>query len=296
MNLLPTIRFYCLISCLAVSSVQAGIEVVDDTGQKIILEKAAKRIVSLAPHTTELLYASGATDQLIGTVSFSDYPDQAKQLARIGSYNKFDLEAIVALNPDLIVAWESGNTMTRINELKKLGYPVFINEPRSFDDIQKSILKLGLLLGTESVAKTQADNFLSELEKLASENKNKSPVKVFYQVWDAPLFTVNGDHMISRVIELCGGINVFHSLSVLSPQIGIESVLQKNPDVIVAGMSKGRQHWLDDWLKWPALKAVKNQQLYAINADLIVRHTPRILQGARKMCFILDRTRKELEQ
>lgn len=295
MKVIPALLF-SLIACLSVSPVHAGIEVVDDTGQKIILKKVANRIVSLAPHTTELLFASGATDQIIGTVSFSDYPEQARQIPRIGNYNKFDLEAIVALKPDLIVAWESGNTMSRINEVKKLGYPVFVNEPRTFDDIQQSMVKLGVLLGTPGVAKIEADNFLSEMKKLISENKNKSQVSVFYQVWDKPLFTINGDHLINRVIDLCGGKNVFLDMSVLSPQVGVESVLQKNPDVIVAGMNKGREGWLEAWLKWPGLKAVKNQQIYAINADLIVRHTPRILQGARKMCHILDKVRLDLKK
>ena len=186
--------------------------------------------------------------------------------------------------------------MSRINEVKKLGYPVFVNEPRTFDDIQQSMVKLGVLLGTPGVAKIEADNFLSEMKKLISENKNKSQVSVFYQVWDKPLFTINGDHLINRVIDLCGGKNVFLDMSVLSPQVGVESVLQKNPDVIVAGMNKGREGWLEAWLKWPGLKAVKNQQIYAINADLIVRHTPRILQGARKMCHILDKVRLDLKK
>ncbi len=283
-----------LITCLgffSVSSAFAEVRVEDDIGQLIILESPARRVISLAPHTTELLFDAGATDQLKGVVSFSDYPEQAKTIRRIGSYNQFDLEAITALKPDLIVAWQEGNTMARINQVMSLGVPVFVNEPRTYEDIETSILKFGKLLGTENKARQRAEQYTRELARLKQANNDKSPVRVFYQVWDKPLYTVNGQHLISRVIDFCSGINVFHQVSALSPQIGIESVLQRDPEVIVAGMAKGREHWLDDWKQWSGLQAVRNQQLYAINADLIVRHTPRILQGTQQMCDIFDQVR-----
>jgi len=279
--------------CFFSLSLRAEIVVVDDTGQRIVLEKPASRIISLAPHTTELLYSAGATDQIIGTVSFSDYPEQAKKIKNIGSSNKFDLELIVALKPDLIVAWKSGNTMARIDELKHLGFPVFINEPRKFTDISESLLKLGVLLNTQEIAQTQAKQFNQTILKLRMENQHKASVYVFYQVWNDPLFTINGEHLISKVISLCGGKNVFESVNVLSPQIGIEAVLQANPQVIVAGTNESRSHWLGEWKKWTGMQAVKNKHLYAINADLIVRHTPRIVQGAQQMCKILDKVREK---
>lgn len=279
--------------CLMAGVAQADVQVVDDVGQKIMLQQTAKRIVSLAPHITELLFNAGATNQLVGTVSFSDYPQQAKNIQRIGSYNEFDLERIVALQPDLIVAWESGNTMTRIDQVKALGFPVFINEPRSFSDIEKSLRKLGVLLGTEAAAKKAADNFNAAIQQLMTKNKQKAAVSVFYQVWNEPLFTVNGKHLISKVIEACGGVNVFKGVPSLSPQISVEAVIQRNPDVIVAGMNKGRTHWLDEWKKWRGIKAVKDGHLYPIDADLIVRHTPRILLGTEKMCEILDQVRDQ---
>ena len=270
---------------------QAEIVVKDDIGEMIVLPHVAKRVISLAPHTTELLYVAGGDEQVIGAVSFSDYPEKAKQLTRVGSYNKFDLETIVSLNPDLIVAWESGNTMSKIDEVKKLGIKVFVNEPRTFDDIQKSIINLGKLLGTEEAAEKQADLFGVRLKALQEKNKNKSTVRVFYQVWNDPLFTINGDHLINRAIDLCGGDNVFKDLNVLSPQVSVEAVIEQDPDAIIAGTGEGRSHWLGEWKKWQAMKAVKNQHLYAINADVIVRHTPRILQGAEMLCQHLDKVR-----
>ncbi len=282
-----------LFGCLVASSSRADITLEDDIGQKIHLQKPAQRVISLAPHITELLFDAGATDQVKGTVSFSDYPEQAKHIPRIGTYNKFDLEAIVAIQPDLIIAWEEGNNMTRIKEVMGLGFPVFVNEPRSYEDIEESIRKMGVMLGTETTANARAEHFIHMLNKLKQNNRHKEAVDVFYQVWDQPLFTVNGQHLISKVIEFCSGKNVFEEVSILSPQISIESVLQRNPEVIVAGMAEGREHWLDEWKKWSGIKAVQNRHLYAINADLIVRHTPRILQGTEAMCELLDRVRQQ---
>jgi len=286
-------KFSLFFYCVVLSFAHAEIRVVDDIGQEIILQQTAKRIVSLAPHITELLFEAGAAQQIIGTVSYSDYPEQAKNIQRIGSYNKFDLEAIVALKPDLIVAWETGNTFARIDEVKALGFPVFINEPREFSDIPQSLIKLGKLLSTEAIANKSAANFNHVLNQLKEKNQQKPLVKIFYQVWNKPLFTVNGEHLISKVIELCGGDNVFRDMSVLSPQVGLESVLQRNPQVIVAGMNKERARWLEEWKKWPSLNAVKDNHLYGIDADLIVRHTSRILHGTQKMCDILDRVRNQ---
>lgn len=280
-----------LISACASQLVSAEVQVTDDLGQVIRLKAPAKRIVSLAPHTTELLFDAGATDQVKGTVSYSDYPEQANRVPRIGQYDKFDLEAIVALKPDLIVAWQSGNNMTRIEEVMTLGIPVFVNEPREFLDVSESIKKLGVLLGTEKVAQARAQAYVDSLQKMKSLSHEKSKVRVFYQVWDNPLFTVNGEHLISKVIKLCGGENVFSDVSSLSPQISIEAVMKRDPDVIIAGVNQGRTHWLPAWKQWTGLSAVKHQQLYAIDADLIVRHTPRILKGAERMCEILDQVR-----
>ncbi len=273
--------------------VYAEIQVVDDIGQVIKLKQSASRIISLAPHTTELIFDAGAGDRIIGTVSFSDYPEAAKKIQRIGSYDKFDLETIVSLQPDLIVAWETGNNMQRIRQVMTLGVPVFVNEPRSFEDIARSIETLGRLVGREAVAGQRAQAFRLELEKLRQQVKAGRPVRVFYQVWDDPLYTVNDKHLISKVIRLCQGENIFAELDVLSPQISMESVLERNPEVIVAGIGEGREDWLQKWQKWQGLDAVQQGHVRGINADLIVRHTPRILQGAKQMCNILDQVRRQ---
>lgn len=269
----------------------AEITVVDDVGRTITLAQPAKRIISLSPHVTELLYAAGAGQNMVAAVSFSDYPPVAQQLPRIGSNDKFDMEMILSLKPDLLVAWQSGNPKPQIQELIRLGFNVYISEPREFEDIAKDVKQLGKLLGTQTIADPAADNYLAKLQTLRQQYVGRAPVRVFYQVWNNPLFTVNGEHLISKVINLCGGVNVFSDLAILSPQISIESVIAKNPDVIIYGAHETREDWSLAWRKWKYIKAVANNHLFGIHADLIVRHTPRVLQGATQMCEYLDRVR-----
>lgn len=282
-----------LVTSLLVTNLQAEIRVQDDTGHTLVLEQPAQRIISLAPHVTELLFVAGGGDRVVGAVSFSDYPEVAKNIPRVGSYNKFDLEIISALQPDLVVAWKSGNPEGQLDEIRKLGFKIFITEPRVLDDVAAVIVSLGQLLATEQIANVEAKKFRAKLNELKVSHQNKTKLDVFYQVWNEPLFTVNGEHIISHVIELCGGNNVFKEMKVLAPRVSLEAVIEKNPEVIIAGMNESRKDWLNDWKKWKQLKAVKHNHLYPVNADLIVRHTPRILQGVEKVCGFLDEVRDE---
>jgi len=288
MSVMRVIIFYLMF--IATYS-KAEMVLLDGVGREVLLEQSASRIISLAPHITELLFASGARDQVVGVVEFSDYPERAKTIARIGSYNKFDIERIIGINPDLIVAWKSGNPEPQVNELLRLGYKVYFNEPRQLTDIAHSLRQMGKLLATEEAANRAAIEYEQGLSALTNKYKNRNKVRVFYQVWKQPLFTINGEHIISRVIELCGGVNVFAGLGVLAPSVDIESVIRENPDVIVAGMNDDRLDWLDMWKQWTAINAVKNSHLYAIDADLIVRHSPRILLGIESMCSHIEKAR-----
>ncbi|MDQ1362269.1 MAG: iron complex transport system substrate-binding protein [Pseudomonadota bacterium] len=270
----------------------ADIKVVDGIGRTVMLAQPAKRVISLSPHGTELVYAAGAgQQQVVGAVSFSDYPAQARQLPLVGSYDKFDMEFILSLKPDLLVAWQSGNPQSQIDELIRLGFAIYITEPREFEDIARDMKQIGRLLGTQKTAEQAANNYLHELREIRRQYTGRTPVRVFYQVWNNPLFTVNGEHLISKVINLCGGVNVFNDLEMLSPQVSIESVMVKNPDVIFYGSHETRDDWSRGWRQWKNIKAVANNHLFGIHADLIVRHSPRVLQGARQMCEHLDRVR-----
>ncbi len=273
---------------------EQSINVTDDEGIQFTFSQPVRRIVSLAPHVTELLFAAGATDQVVGTVSYSDYPQAAKKIPVIGSYNKIDMERIMSKRPDLIVAWSGGNSLDEINKLKSLGFKVFISEPKKFTDVAENIRSMGRFMGTEKQAEQAASNFLSELERLKADYPPAKPVRIFYQVWNEPLMTISDGHLVGQVIKFCSGENIFGDLITIAPRVSIEAVIEKQPEVIIAGMTKDRQLWLKAWDKWTVIDAVKNKHVYPIDASLVIRQTPRILLGTRKMCEILEGVRREL--
>ena len=270
----------------------AEVQVTDDTGSRVRLSAPAQRIVSLAPHITEVLFAAGAGDKLVGVVDYSDYPLPAKKIRRVGSYAQQDLEAIAALKPDLVVAWESGNPAASVAKLKALGLPVYVSQPNRIEDIAKDIERYGKLAGTDVVASAEAARFRERLQRLAARYGNQPPVTVFYQIWKQPLMTVNGKQIISDVLTVCGGRNVFANLPTLAPTVTLESVIAANPEAIIAsGMDDARPEWLDDWRRWKQMAAVRNDNLYFVPPELLQRHTPRILDGAEQLCRHLETAR-----
>ena len=289
-----TVRCPGLLLLLLWLPVQADIRVVDDAGHEVVLARPAQRIVSLAPHITELLFATGAGAQLVGVSEFSDYPEAARAITRTGGGGALDLEAIIALRPDLVVAWQSGNPEAGIERLRTFGIPVFVSEPRRLDDVPDTLLRLGHLAGRGAEARAQAAAFTQRQQQLVEQYSGQGMVRVFYQVWDQPLMTVNGDHLISDVIRLCGGSNVFSGLPALAPQINVEAVLVADPDVIVIGSDDtGRSAELQAWRQWPAMRAVARDQLHTIRRELLVRQCRRILDGAEQMCGVLAKVRSE---
>lgn len=282
--------FWALTATLALLPVaHADLVFKDDSGREMRLKAPAKRIVTLAPHATEMLYAAGAGEWLIGTVDYSDYPPAAKKVPRVGSYDRFDLEAISALKPDLVIAWETGNPAAPVEKMRALGLTVYASQPNRMEDVAGQLERLGQLAGTEAVANQAAERFRQRLAGLRAANAGKPKVRVFYQIWKAPLMTVGGPQIISSAIELCGGENVFGTLSQMAPTVSVEAVLEADPEAIVAtGMGDARPEWLDDWNKWPRMTAVKRGNLFHIHPDLMQRHTPRILDGAEQLCAALD--------
>jgi iron complex transport system substrate-binding protein len=270
---------------------QAAISVIDDTGQVVTLDKPAQRIISLAPYITELLFAAGAGDAVVGVSEFSDYPEAARSLAQVGGGAGLDLEAIIALQPDLVVAWQSGNPRGQVERLQALGLRVFLSEPRQLQDVPATLLRLGQLAGTEKVAVLQAGRFKRRHAALHESYASRPRVSVFYQIWGQPLMTLNGEHLFSAVVRLCGGDNVFGALPALAPQIGIEAVLLANPDVIIVAAEDTDSPSLATWQRWPELSAVKQDHVYAVPRDQLVRHSPRILDGAEYLCELLDAAR-----
>jgi len=279
---------------LLAAAAHAEVAVTDDAGSRVALPAPAQRIVSLAPHVTELLFAAGADEQIVGAVEYSDYPPAARAIPRVGGYGAIDLEAILALNPDLVVGWASGNDPNGLRRLKQLGLAVFASEPHKLVDIASIIERLALLAGTQAAGSRAAEDFRARLASIVSRYAGRDEVSVFYTIWNRPLMTVNDMHLISDVIRTCGGRNVFGDLRALAPTVSEEEVVRLDPEAIVAsGMGETRPDWLDDWKRWPALTAVRRGNLYFIPPDLIQRPTPRVLEGAERMCAALEDARRK---
>jgi iron complex transport system substrate-binding protein len=267
----------------------------------LTLPAPAQRVISLAPHVTELLYAAGGGAKIVGAVSYSDFPPEARQLPRVGDNKSLDLERIVALKPDLIVVWRHGNAQRQLDRLRELHIPLFFSEPHHLDDVAVSLTKLGELLGTSSTADAAAAAYRRDIARLRAQYADRPAVSVFYQVWDQPLMTLNGEHMVSDVIELCGGRNVFAKLQPLVPTVSTEAVLAANPQAIVTAAPGATKPdttlpQLGAWRAWPRLSAVANNNLFSIDGDLINRPAPRIALGAKQMCEDLDLARSRVRQ
>ena len=270
-----------------------AVTVNDDEGRVVRLQEPARRIVSLAPHATELLFAVGAGGRIVGAVEYSDYPAAAKAIPRVGRYDRLDLERILALRPDLVVSWASGNPCEVQDRLRRLGLAVFASEPREPEDVASNLERLGRLTGNEARARQVAEGFRQALARLARRYGGRAPVSVFYQIWDRPLMTLNGEHLVSKLIELCGGRNVFAELPALAPQVSLEAVLAADPRVIViSGKGAQDEEWLSSWRRWPALRAVREGNLFVLDPDIIQRHTPRLVQGTERLCGYLEQARE----
>ena len=274
------------------TTISAEIVIKDDKENIVRLNSPAKRIISLAPHITETLFKAGAGEKIVGAVEYSDFPEAAKKITRIGGHPAYDIEKIISLNPDLIIAWASGNNLNQVELFTKLGIPVYLSEPVEIDDIAQSIQNFGILAGTQVTATSEKNNFLSHYKEIR-DKKHKKVLKVFYQIWNKPLMTINGHHIISKVIGLCGGVNIFSNLKSLTPVVSKEAVLASKTQVIIAGGgNEERVGWLNEWKSWLQLPAVKKDNIYFVNPDLIQRAGPRILQGADQLCELLERARK----
>ena len=270
----------------------AAIEVIDDNGHKLTIANAAQRIISLSPNTTEILFHIGAGEKIIGADEYSNYPQAANKIVRVNNHAAANYELILSLKPDLVIAWQSGNGEKIISRIRELNIPVFVVETASLEDIPDLYRRLGQLSGYADQANTQAEKFSQRLNQLRKSFSSKKDIRVFYQIWNEPLMTLNGDHMVTDMIELCGGINVFSDAAALVPYINIESVVAANPQIIISG-GNNKSDLLDSgfWRKWTGISAVKNQHLYAIPSDLLQRHSDRILDGTGLMCEYIDLVR-----
>jgi iron complex transport system substrate-binding protein len=270
----------------------ADISGVDDRGARVTLATHARRIVSLAPSITELVFAAGAGEKLVGVPRFSDYPAAAAAITQIGDATRVDLERVLSLKPDLIVAWKSGNHAADYERLEKLGFAVFVAEPDTLAAIPRVMRTLGRLAGSSAAAAAAADTFTGEVAALRARYGARGQVRVFYEIWHRPLMTVSGRHLISDVIGLCGGRNIFATAPALTPVVSLESVMALQPDVVLGGSSAATpDEFAAPWRHAERYAGLRNVTALYVDPDYIQRQTPRILLGAAAVCVHLDKVR-----
>lgn len=256
-----------------------------------------QRIIALAPHLTELVYAAGAGHLLVGAVAFSDHPPPAAALPRVGDAFRVDYETVATLKPDLLLAWTSGNPPELLSRLRRLGYRVVDLQSTGLDSVADQLEQIGELAGTVDVAFKAATDFRAGLQELRQAAAGRRPVRVFYQVAPQPLLTVTNQHVIGEAITLCGGRNIFGELGGLTPVISIEAALDAAPDVILASSAEsGDAPQLERWRQWRGLPAVQTDSFFTVAADLVSRPGPRLLEGIRAICAALEQTRAAQDQ
>lgn len=282
-----------LLLSVSLAAAAGPLAVRDDQGQWVRLSGPASRIVTLSPHLAELVFAAGAGDRLMGVSAHSDYPPAVRRLPVVANAGRADLERILALKPDLVLAWLGGGQQQDVERLRGLGLAVVATEPRRLADIARHIELIGTLAGTGYEATRAAYRFSSELRLLKSRYAGRRPVTVFYQIWRDPLMTVNGRHIISEAIALCGGRNVFADLPALASTVSMESLIAIDPEVIVvSGPAARRDALLAQWQGATQLSAVAAHHVYFSDADRMHRPTPRMLEGVRSLCEDLERARR----
>ncbi|QFI36501.1 cobalamin-binding protein [Moritella marina ATCC 15381] len=257
-------------------------------------KKYPQRIISLSPHTTELVFAAGGGDRLIGVSAYSDYPEAAKTLPIVASSQQINVETILALEPDMIIYWQQGNSAADIEQLKKFGIPVYASKTGGLDDIGIQIQRLGRMLGTEKIADPVSDQYRTALATLRTKYKHNPQQDLFYQVWPTPLMTVANDPWLQQQFQLCGFNNVFNDSPVPYPVINVEQVLVKQPAVIIAGSVNDAE--LAQWQIWKSIPAVKHGNIFRVNPDVSHRFSPRVVQGIETLCEIALQAQKNTDK
>jgi len=257
-----------------------------------LIQHKAQRIVALAPHIVEMLFDIGAGNKIVGAVAYSDYPKAALDIPRVGSYHGMQIEKLLALNPDLVIVWKSGNSQSDIDKIKRLGINVVLSNPVNIDDVATELRYFGGLTGHEKQAEIAALAYEKHLKTLRIENQNKQPIPVFYQLWSEPMMTINGSTWINQLIEVCQGVNVFKSNPTPYPKISTENVIVAQPHLmILPDENSDKPQPIIDWQKWPEIPAVKNNKFIHVDADLLHRFSTRMLNGIEDMCEKIDQHR-----
>lgn len=287
-------RIVIALCCFVCAAAWAQVSAVDSFGRRVSLPAPAARIASLAPHATEQAFAAGAGAKVVAVSEYSDYPPEAKRLPRVSNFAAVDIERVLVLRPDLVIAWRVDATAPALARLEALGLAVFYSEPRRLAEIPDVIEAIGVLAGTSAKAMPAAAALRRERARLEQTYRGRRPVPVFYQIAEAPLMTLGGQHFVSDVINLCGGRNVFAELTVMAPIVNVESVLAADPEAIItARPDPADSSWQAFWQRFPGLRAVQAGNLFAVPTNEMHRHGPRAFGAAALLCERIDEARRK---
>ncbi|WP_432217837.1 cobalamin-binding protein [Pseudomonas kribbensis] len=244
---------------------------------------AALRVVSLAPSLSEIVVELNSADLLVGVLDAGDRPSAIKDVPSVGRYGQLDMERLLSLKPDLLLLWPGSVGPAQRDQLKRLDIPTFVAEPHSFEQLTTQIEAIATQLGRPERGVERAAELRLKLDELRQRYRREAPLRVFYQVWDKPLYTIGGGQIISDALEVCGARNVFADLTLPAPQVSIEAVLQRDPEVILAG----DQPQLDAWSAWPQVAAVKHRQLLLVTDKGLERPSGQMIEATAKLCQLI---------
>lgn len=256
-----------------------------------VLQAPAQRIITLAPHLAELVFAAGAGDKLVGVSTYSDFPSEAARLPVVANDGKVNVEEVLRLKPDLVLAWQGGNRTADIERLKDFGVRVIVTQAEQIEDVSQLLRAIGALAGTQNIAQARALQFEQQIAALRERYAQRRPVRSFIEIWHAPLMTVNGAHYISSIVALCGGVNVFANTATLTPTISREQLYATDIQAVLSLAFKAPQQAHATWASADTLPAVRAGHVYALDPDLLSRMSPRLAQGAAQVCAALDQVR-----
>ncbi|HYK26195.1 MAG TPA: helical backbone metal receptor [Steroidobacteraceae bacterium] len=273
----------------------ANVVVTDDTGRRLTVPAPPLRIASLAPNVTAMLFAAGAGAAVVATTEYSSEPPAAQRIPRVGDANAIDLERLVALRPDVIVAWPGGENPAEIDRIGRLGIPIYRERVAALADLSASLRRLGALAGTREAANREAAAIDARIAALTHRYAGAQPVTALLQVWSRPIYTVGGPHLLTDALRVCGARNVFGDLRQLGPAVSTEAVIARDPQVIIAVAPRAESaSWLAEWRRFPELRAVASGNLVAFPDQRLTRMGPGVLEATEELCKAVDAARARL--
>jgi iron complex transport system substrate-binding protein len=281
--------FLIMLVILFSQGVYAGLYI-DETGREVNIPPSPKRIVSLAPSITETLFALGLGEEIVGVTTFSDYPEAAKSKPRVGSFVNISLERVVSLNPDLIIGTADGNKKETIEQLERIGFPVYMINPASLEEIFEMILDIGSITGKDNIATGLVRTLRERVSTVVSQTTSFKKPKVFFQIGIDPIVTVGRDTLHNKLIELGGGINISGGQTAKYPRYSIEEIIIRKPEIIIVSSMKRGEDFdriRDTWKRWKNIPAVKNNRIYIFDTDLTDHPSHRIVDGLEAMARII---------